>query len=377
MQDKRRVFIEPVLRGDRFSDPSLPREILPDLDSYLNIVIAVAKEIYRSGHPKKRLPKGFEERFKVRLIGIAAGSVVPQFHREYDQESWTGDEFDQARDLVNRQLLSLEGSPKCIEGFPEKIIPLFKHFGENLRGDETIELKIPGQKKSPTYSRKVRSTILSINQKPFQAICYLTGAICGFDAKSGFFNLVLGDSEIRGPLEGSFDISLREIAAKYKIEEISITLVGIAKYHPDHSISQIERLQHVTVFREGTIIFLPDPFKRLLEIGRLHDGWLDGKGKEFNKEDLQDVKKWIAELLQPADIPAPFIYPSPDNLVIAEWSLGFWEVNFSFEFAQKSISLHATHTSSEEIREDRLPFNTESIGRAAKFLKNFLVSNEE
>ena len=87
--------------------------------------------------------------------------------------------------------------------------------------------------------------------------------------------------------------------------------------------------------------------------------------------------KWIAELLQSADIPAPFIYPSPDDLLIAEWSFGFWEVSCSFEFAQKSISLHATHTLSEETREDRLPFDFESITRVEKFLKSILGIHEE
>lgn len=378
MQDKRRIFIEPVLKGERFNDPSIPHEILPDLEGYLKIVIAFAKELYRKEHPKKtRLQKGFEARFKVRLTGIELGSTKPVFSREYDEDSWENDEFDRARDIINQQLLSLERNVQ-FSGFSEKIIPLFKSFGENLKPDETIELKIPGRKEIPIYSKEIRSRILSINQKPYQDICYLSGAISGFRAKDGLFYLVLNDSEqILGPLEGSFDTPLREIATKYGLEEIGITLVGIAKYNPDHSISQIERLQHVTVFKEGIAIFLPDPFKRIDEFAEMEDGWFDGKGRKFEQNELMKAKEWLVGLLQTAEIPAPFVYPSPDHLLTAEWSLGFWEIICSFEFDPQNIILHATHTLSEETREDKIVFDINSISRAIRFLKNLLSSQQE
>ncbi len=379
MESKRRIFVQPVLKGARFNDSSLPHEIFPDLNGYLSIVIAIAKDLYRSNHPKKRLPRAFEDRFKVRLTDIKSGSTVPVFCREYDCDDWVSDEFDQARDILNKQLLHWMDNPSCIPGFPEKIIPLFKTFGENLKSDESIELQVPQQEKAPIYSREVRSRILSINQKPYRDVCYLSGTISGFNAKSGIFDLILGDSEeVSGPLESSFDISLHEIATKYNIEEISIVLVGIAKYQPDNSIHQIERLQHVTVFKEGSITYLPNPFKRLDELLELRDGWFDGKGMHFEKEDLQKVKEWLSELLQLADIPAPFIYPSPDQQIVAEWSLGFWEVSCSFELVQAVISLHATHTASEMITEDRLSFELgSSIEKTSKFLQNILNTHEK
>jgi hypothetical protein len=61
MKNKKRIFVEPVLKGERFADSSLPYELLPDLESYLKIIVAVANELYRKEHPgKTRLPKGFE-----------------------------------------------------------------------------------------------------------------------------------------------------------------------------------------------------------------------------------------------------------------------------------------------------------------------------
>jgi hypothetical protein len=282
---------------------------------------------------------------------------------------------------VNQQLLNLEQEHQ-LSGLSEKILPLFKSFGEHLRPDEIIELRIPGRERTAIYSRKVRSNILAINQQPYQDVCYISGAIVGFNAENGIFNLVLNDStQISGPLDGSFDLPLREIAAKYnknKKEDIGVTLVGIAEYKADHSIDKIERLQHITIFKEGATIFLPDPFKRIDEFAKMEDGWFEEeKGKKFEQDDLQKVKDWLLNLLQTAEIPAPFVYPSPDHLLLAEWSFGFWEIICSFEFDQQSILLHATNTSSEETREDKISFDIDSISRAVRFLKNLLSSSQE
>lgn len=81
----------------------------------------------------------------------------------------------------------------------------------------------------------------------------------------------------------------------------------------DRSISQIESLQHVTVFKDGTPTFLSDPFKRIDDIARLENGWFDGKGERLDKNDSEILKKWLAELLRSSNIPAPFVYPKNDG----------------------------------------------------------------
>lgn len=251
---------------------------------------------------------------------------------------------------------------------------MFYRFGQHLKKDETITLRIPEKADAPIYSKEIRSRILSINKKPFLDICYLNGAISGFEAEKGVFYFVVGDGEpIQGPLNDTFDDILRNLASKYKKEEISVTLIGIAKYLPDSSLASIERLQHVAIFREGEPHYFPDPKKRLEEFIKYQNGWLDGQGVAFSKEDLHQTRNWIDGLLRFADIPAPFIYPSPDNSIIAEWSFGFWEISCFFEFSTKSIILQATHTEREEVREEKFRFDDSlSSEQAASFLKDLL-----
>ncbi len=364
MPNGRRVFVEPILKGKRFADSSLPYELLPDLECYLKIISAVAKELYRKEHPgKTRLPRGFDERFKVRLTSLQAGSAVAVFSREYDEAGWENDEFDRARDQVNQQLISLEEKQQSL-GFSEKILPLFKSFGENLKPDETIELRIPGRQRAAVYSRKVRSGVLAINQQPYQDVCYLTGSISGFDAEKRKLFIVLEDGQpIEGPLAASFDTLLRDIAPKYKKQDIAVTLIGIAKYQPDGSVAEIKQLQHLIVYQDGTPEFFPNPESQLTTLSDLPD--------------INTVRDWLTNLLKAGDIPAPFIYPA-DHGIECEWSFGYWEISFSFLITTKIVVLHAAHINSEAVQENRLPLqDPESIEKAKQFLKTLLRKTQD
>lgn len=243
-----------------------------------------------------------------------------------------------------------------------------------LRDNETITLKVPGKETAPVYSKNTRSRVLSINKKPYQDICYLTGAISGFQVEKGVFYFLVGDSEsISGPLNETFDVVLRDLASQYGRQETSVSLIGLAKYDPDGSIAYIDRLQHIAIYKDGEPYYFPDPVKRLDEFVKYEDGWLDGESCAFIQEDLFLTKNWIKNLLKVADIPAPFIYPLPENSISAEWSFGFWEVICSFDFTAKTIILTATHTKRDELREKNLRFeNSQSYEEGASFLKNLL-----
>lgn len=365
-------FIEPIFKGNRFVNHRLPVLVLPDVTAYDTLVRAIAKELYLSSNKeRKRLPRGFQERFKLNLTEIKSGSVVSVLSREYDSEPKSQDEFDHARDLLN-QFISSVNNQKPLETFPKKIIYLFEALGQTLHSDETIELRIPG-KSSCVYSKETRSKILSISKKPYLEICYFTGSISGFDAEKRKLFVVLDDGQaIEGPLDQSFDSLLREIAPHYKKKDIAVTLIGLAKYHPDGTIAEIKKLQHLIVFQEGIPRFFPDLHKQFAELKKLDDGWKDGEGKSFSASDLTSIKTWLEDLLKPGDLPVPFIYPA-DPGIECEWSFGHWEVSLTYSIADRIVLIHAAHVNSQEVREDRYSIeNTESIEKTRRFLQNLL-----
>jgi hypothetical protein len=339
-------FIAPVFKGDRFTNHHLPVQA---------IIRAIAKELYFSTHKgKMRLPKGFQERFKLSLTDIEPGSIVSVLSREFESEQKEDDEFDQARDLLN-EFISSVNNQKPLEKFPKKVISLFEDLGKGLQLGDSIELRIPGKNASSTYSKAIRSQILSISKKAYHDVCYLTGSISGFEAEKRKLFIVLEDGQaIEGPLDPSFDMLLRDIAPKYKKQDIAVTLVGLAKYLPDGSVAEIKKLQHLIIYQEGVPKFFPDLKTQFDTLGDLKKGWLDGSGESFEKSDVDAVQEWLQKLIKAGDIPAPFIYPADHGVIECEWSLGFWATSFSFLPGQKAVILHAAHVNSQAVQEDRL-----------------------
>ena len=379
MSDFSIPFIEPVFKGDRFANHRLPIQIFPDLMAYDAIIRAVAKELYFSSHKDRtRLPKGFQERFKLNLTDIQPGSVVSVLSREFESEQKEEDEFNYARDLLNEFITSID-SQKSFEKFPKKVICLFEDLGKTLKQDESIEFRIPGKNISSTYSKEIRSKILSINKKPYLDICYLTGSISGFDAEKRKLFIVLEDGQpIEGPLDPSFDALLRDIAPKYKKKDIAVTLIGLARYQPDGSVSEIKKLQHLVVYQEGVPEFFPDLKTQFNALNVLKSGWLDGEGKPFQQFDVDIIQKWLENMLKAGDIPSPFIYPAENCAIECEWSFGDWEISFSFLLSQKVVILHAAHVNSQAVQEDRLFLqDQESIEKAKQFLKKLLHKTHE
>ena len=372
-------FIEPVFKGDRFANHRLPVQVFPDLIAYDVIIRAIAKELYFSAHKDRtRIPKGFQERFKLNLTDIKPGSVVSVLSREFETEQNENDEFDRARDLLNEFVSSIN-NPKPLEKFPKKIIYLFEDLGKTLQQGDSIELRIPGKNNSSTYSKEIRSKILSINKKPYLDICYLTGSVSGFDAEKRKLFVVLEDGQsIEGPLDPSFDALLRDIAPQYKRKDIAVTLIGLARYQPDGSVAEIKKLQHLVVYQEGIPEFFPNTTTQLNALCDLKDGWHDGEEKAFQQSDIDMVRVWLESLLKTGDMPSPFIYPADNNMIECEWSFGYWEISFSFLLPLKAVVLHAAHVNSEEVWEDRLVLqDQESIEKAKRFLKNLLNQTHE
>jgi hypothetical protein len=78
---------------------------------------------------------------------------------------------------------------------------------------------------------------------------------------------------------------------------------------------------------------------RLEEISLLSDGWLDGKGRGFNKETL----KALVELFEhgyPDRLPLPYLYPTAEGGIQAEWDGSSWSVSLEIELPQLQAKYH-------------------------------------
>ncbi len=79
---------------------------------------------------------------------------------------------------------------------------------------------------------------------------------------------------------------------------------------------------------------------RLGELKLLQAGWLDGQGIPPAHDGLD----WLSEAFDrhyPDDLKLPYLFPTPEGHVLAEWSLKPWSPSLEIDLATKRGEWHA------------------------------------
>lgn len=98
---------------------------------------------------------------------------------------------------------------------------------------------------------------------------------------------------------------------------------------------------------------------RLEELAQLQDGWMDGNGRALNRASLMRLVQAFGESFDP-DLPLPYLYPTPEGGVQAEWTLGRWEVSLEIILPSLAADYQAVHTETGETREQVLSLAAEN-----------------
>jgi hypothetical protein len=103
-----------------------------------------------------------------------------------------------------------------------------------------------------------------------------------------------------------------------------ILIQGIVQLDRKDKLKGFESIEHVTLL---------DPLDatlRLEQIADLKDGWLDGKGIALDKEKLT----WLSNQFDAhfdGNLPLPYLYPTAEGGIQAEWSLNGFEVSLEID----------------------------------------------
>jgi hypothetical protein len=79
---------------------------------------------------------------------------------------------------------------------------------------------------------------------------------------------------------------------------------------------------------------------RLEELKELKIGWLDGKGSPPSHVGLN----WLADSfdeLYPSDSRRPYLFPTPEGNILAEWHLKPWAPSLEIDLSTKRAEWHA------------------------------------
>ena len=371
---------EPFLRlrliGDRFEGHAIPLGFLKGLAVLEKMIVEVAKaEFLKERHGYQRIPRGFTKGIELKLTRIEEGSAVAVISLDEVPSSqfWNLPYFERAREALIEAIGVAEQNLSITEYLSEKALRYFARFVRNLRDDEAIEFAIPTRdtpakltKKSrqwlvlpsPKYEGLAEETVTSnMKSKAIPdalAIKELTeettvrGTVPEADQDNMTFEVQLIDGQkVRAPILPQHLDTILEALRGYQ-NGVRVRLQG-----------QFNRSEHFPSFASTEHVSILDPLDipaRLEELRLLKNGWLEGGGRALSREGLD----WLSRTFErhyPENLPLPYLYPTEEGGVQAEWSLGPKEVSLEIEFRSHSGEWHVLDMETNEVSEQTLNIN--------------------
>jgi len=352
------VFLCARFAGGRFDSHAIPFDVLPDLAAYRNLLVEVAKMLFKRRHNNRaRVPKGFEDSFQVGLArveggnsAVAVGIRLPprRSARQGDLEFLDHEEFEEAKTYVDDLIRRIQATGEVPEDFPTELAGRFNPFGQSLQPDEYIELgyNTPSPVRYDTFIRK--RIVLSREQTYENAVDSI------FTLDGGMAST--GTVHVKDEAGTSFDfrpISEFEFEKAYERRTQRVRLIGTGLY--DRS----ERLRRLL---EVSVLYNDDeprqPFdERLDEIASAQEGWYSPGNPTPSKAAVEAMRNFARLAVLEAGAHAPYLYPLPEGGIAAEWTIGKWEVSANIAAEGTIIDFHAINTDSMKELHDELPID--------------------
>ena len=342
-------FLRPRLVGRRFDEHTLPLDILKDFSALEEMLIEVAKRQYLAAHPdRQRTPKGFIKGLELHLTAVEKGSAILVIALAFATlfPSADANYFDQAKNQIVEAIAAAENGQQ--PALPPELLRYFDRFGRGLHEGEAMEFaRSNGQTASLTPATRER--LLRVSQaESWTEEVTLKGCIPEVDqARHGFELELRNGIKLKAPLLEAHRQTVLETAVGYRTGATVAIKGVIQRDRTDKNPKSFESVEHVTPL---------DPLDietRLEELAQLQDGWLDGKGRALDEASLVSLAQAFDERFSP-DLPLPYLYPTPEGGVQAEWTLGSWEVSLEVTLPSLAADYQAVHTATGETREQAL-----------------------
>lgn len=205
------VFEVATLRfeGQRFNGHALDVECTQELIAYRNLVLECAKSLWRRKFPDRtRLPKGFEEGFRLQFNRLEEGSAVVPLQRvrvtTEQAELGLEDEFDEAVSLIDQSIAAANVDDLLPTGFPSNVIPLFREFGKTLRDDEVLFTRARGASSEAPYTAKARRRLAEWVEASYEDLVDVIGEVRMANVGPGRFALQLETGGTLTLVEGKY-----------------------------------------------------------------------------------------------------------------------------------------------------------------------------
>ena len=127
--------------------------------------------------------------------------------------------------------------------------------------------------------------------------------------------------EVAGPIPEQHYDTIIEAFNGYRAG-VKALVRGTGSYDRQSRLSRLESVEQISILDPLDVPAQLDDFRGM------RAGWLDGEGLAPSQAGLD----WLADRFDrcyPNDVPLPYLYPTPEGGVQAEWSLGTREVSLN------------------------------------------------
>jgi hypothetical protein len=326
----RQEFLKPILHGERFQGHTVPLELLKDFSALEEMLVEVAKWRFKQERPnRERIQRNFANGIEPQLAGVEDGSaklaIVLAFSSALLFPPENVKYFEQARtEIVNAIALSADNrSPEL----PRNLLSYFDRFGRGLRGGESIEFA--RGEASVRLNPEIRKRLIRSAQVEFWTEeCALRARIYEADLAHDSFEFELSDgARAKAPLDDKYRDAVLDAMKGYH-SGFFVLIQGVAQRDRADRLKGFESIEHVTPLDALDVTL------RLEQMATLRDGWLDGKGNAPDKDKLT----WLATMFEThfnGDLPLPYLYPTAEGGVQAEWTLNGREISLEIDLGKR------------------------------------------
>ena len=343
-------FVRARFAGGRFNSHAIPFDVLPDLAAYRDLIVEVAKHLYLSDNKsRKRLPKHFERSFELSLTEIIRGNsataVAHKFewsdHRVRQPKLDFPSYFEAARDLVDDTIIAANDDGPI--SLPIELVKKFTPFGRNLRSDESIEISEPGRSRVAVFNREIRKRIILTAESSYED--YLDRDFILNGAKVSSNNIHLLDErgvefEARAQTPEQLEEALLRSRGRQKVH-----ITGIGMFNREDELVRIISIEEPVYIDDEPRAGIDAQLDRLAS---MEDGWHNGQGLAPSQVAIECAQRVLALIEAGSDAGVPFIYPTYEGGVTAEWTHHAWEISVSIPTSAHAIEFYMLNTETDQ-----------------------------
>jgi hypothetical protein len=355
-------FFRPRFVGKRFDGGAIPLEVLKDLAVLEEMFLEVGKWCYLREHRTlSRSARGLTEGFELKLSGVEVGSAYPVIILVMSlmPPSFLSPEppvhLVQAREAVVSAVEAAENNRSPLEHLPEKYLAYFDRLGRSLLDGEGLEFRPTNQENPARLTRESRRRLLAdaTTVREVTEQVRLRAAIPEVDQHKMTCQLLFADGRrVVAPLpEMHLEIILQAFNG-YR-QGVRVLIEGIGLFSKQPKLLRLESVGHVSILDPRDIP------SRLAELRGLQEGWFDGRGREIADAGLN----WLSSEFErqfPDDLPLPFLYPTPDGGIRAEWSLKPHEISLEIDLSTRQADWHRLNLDSDDSDESTIDLSSDS-----------------